>query len=292
TRLLLKSGATINEMNTVRKHISRVKGGFLASLLYPATVMGFVISDVVGNDLSTIASGPLTPDKSTFKDALKIFKKYQIGPPKNVLNYLENGMENPRLETPKPGEKYFEKVSVKIIADHKTALNQAVEKAKKLGLKVVAMKKEITGEAREEARKFIAKAKRGTLLIGCGETTVTCTGTGCGGRNQEFVLAGLQHLKEGQILLSIGTDGVDGFCPEEVAGAIGDESTLETASQKGLKLESHLKNNDSYNFFKRAGGLIKTGATGTNLGDLMMLLSGPRKPCGGLSRFIIKTRRN
>lgn len=273
TRQLLKSGATINEMNVVRKHLSQVKGGRLAALLYPATVLGFVISDVVGNDLSTITSGPLTPDKSTFKDAIKIFKKYKIVAPKSVQEYLQKGLVDKRLETPKPGEKYFTKVFVKILADHKTVLKKTIEKAKELGLKTAVIKKEVTGEARDEARKFIAKGKKGKLLIACGETTVTCCGNGCGGRNQEFVLAGLQYLKPGQILLSIGTDGVDGVCPEPIAGAVADGTTLKIAAKKKLKIQDFLKNNDSYNFFRHTGGLIKTGPTGTNLGDLMMLLT-------------------
>ena len=272
TRALLKSGATINEMNVVRKHLSQVKGGLLAALLYPATVLGFVISDVVGNDLSTIASGPLTPDKSTFKDAIKILKKYKIVAPKNVQEYLQKGLSDKILETPKPGEKYFKKVFVKILAVNKTVLKKAVEKAKKLDLKVIALNGEITGEARDEARKFVAKAKKGKLLIACGETTVTCCGNGHGGRNQEFVLAGLKHLKRGQTLLSIGTDGVDGVCPEPIAGAIADESNLKTAESKKLNISAFLKNNDSYSFFKSTDGLIKTGPTGTNLGDLMLLL--------------------
>lgn len=272
TRALLKSGATINEMNVVRKHLSQVKGGLLAALLYPAIVLGFVISDVVGNDLSTIASGPLTPDKSMFADALRIIKKYRIKAPKSVLEHLTRGVNNKKMETPKPKEKYFKKVFVKILAGHKTALNKAKERVQELGLKVTIINKEITGEARDEARKFVAKGKKGRLLIACGETTVTCCGNGCGGRNQEFVLAGLKYLKPGQTLLSIGTDGVDGVCPEKVAGAIADAETLAAAKKKNLDLDKFLKNNDSYTFFKKAGGLIKTGPTGTNLGDLMLLL--------------------
>lgn len=294
THLLLKSGATINEMNVVRKHLSQVKGGNLAALLYPATVWGFVISDVVGNDLSTIASGPLTPDKTTFKDALKILKKYKIRAPKRVVEYLKKGLSEPKLETPKPSDKYFEKVKVKIVADHSTVLALAAKKARKLGLKVNVIKKPLTGECRDVAKRFVSviasthersecasssatkpqrTTKQSTLVIAGGETTVTCLGKGHGGRNQEFVLSGLRFLKPNQTLLSIGTDGVDGVCPEPIAGAIADCGTRKKALKLGLNLEKYLKNNDSYGFFCSAGGLIKTGPTGTNLGDLVLLLN-------------------
>ncbi len=265
TKSLLRSGAPIQEINVVRKHFSLVKGGRLASLLYPATVWGFVLSDVVGNDLSTIASGPLTPDPSTFSDALHILKKYRIKAPRSIL----------QLETPKPGEKYFKKVRIKILADHHTVGQKAAQAGKKMGLHITMINKPITGEARKASKSFIAHSKKNSLLIGFGETTVTVRGKGYGGRNQEFVLSGLKYLKKNQILLSIGTDGVDGICPEPIAGAIADFSTLERAEKLKLKTEHFLRANNSYAFFKKAGGLIKTGPTGTNLGDLMMLLDHP-----------------
>lgn len=272
TRALLKSGATINEINVVRKHLSQVKGGRLAALLYPATVLGFVISDVVGNDLSTIASGPLSPDKSTFKDVLKILEIYEIRIPRSISQYLECGLKDENLETPKPREKYFDKVKVQIIADHKTILEKALIKAKEMKLKIFTIDREITGEAREVARSFVARARRNALLIGAGETTVTCRGRGFGGRNQEFVLSGLKYTDDRQVLLSIGSDGVDGVGPEPIAGAIGDIVNFKNAQIANLNIDKHLKNNDSYSFFKKTGGLIKTGPTGTNLGDLMMIL--------------------
>ncbi len=274
TRALLKSGATIQEMNIVRKHLSQVKGGNLAALLYPATVWGFVISDVVGNDLSTIASGPISPDTSTFSDAIGILKKYNISAPKKVRGYLSKGVYDKKLETPKPGEKYFEKVQVKILADHSTVLKNAAKFALQLGLKVKIVPKLITGEAKHSAKTFVKMAKKNTLLIAGGETIVTCCKTpGFGGRNQEFVLSGLRYLKPNQTLISIGTDGIDGICPEPVAGAIADNSTLENAAKLNLKIDNFLKNNDSYSFFKKTKGLIKTGPTGTNLGDIMMVYS-------------------
>ncbi|MBI4994802.1 DUF4147 domain-containing protein [Candidatus Peregrinibacteria bacterium] len=276
TKALLKSGATINEMNVVRKHLSQVKGGNLAALFYPATVFGFVISDVVGNDLSTIASGPISPDKSTFSDAIRILKKYNIAAPKKVWAYLKQRTHDKKLETPKKGSKYFEKINIKILADHSTVLKNAADRARKLGLKIKIVPKLITGEARHAAKIFVKMARPKTLIIAGGETTVTCRGKiwkGCGGRNQEFVLSGLKYLKPNQTLLSIGTDGVDGICPEKIAGAIADKKILTSAQKQNLKIEDFLKRNDSYTFFKKTKGLIATGPTGTNLGDLMMLFS-------------------
>lgn len=265
TRDLLKSGATINEINVVRKHLSEVKGGRLAETLYPARVFGFVISDVVGNDLSTIASGPLSPDPSSIEEAVGILEKYKIPNSQKIKNSM--------TESPKPREKWFEDVSLTIIADHGTVLEKAYAQAKKIGLRVNAVKQPLTGEARDIAREFIKQGKKNTLTIACGETTVTCIGKGHGGRNQEFVLAAMKYLKPNQTILSLGTDGVDGMCPEAIAGAIGDSETVIAARKHHLNLDDFLKRNDSYTFFKKTGGLIKTGPTGTNLGDLVMLLS-------------------
>lgn len=276
TKVLLKSGATIQEINIVRKHLSQVKGGNLAALLYPVRVLGLVISDVIGNDVSTIASGPLSPDPSTFADAIRILQKYRIKSPPRVLKYLEIGIKNPKLETPKSGEKYFEKVSLKIIADHFTVLRKAKEQADKIGLRVQSMNQLIKGEAREVAKKFVKSTQatdKRTVFIAAGETTVTCRGKGFGGRNQEFVLSGLKYLQPNQILLSLGTDGVDGICPASIAGAIGDSAILASAQKQKLNIEKFLRNNDSYTFFKKTNGLIKTGPTRTNLGDLVLLLN-------------------
>lgn len=271
TKSLLRCGAGISEMNVVRKHLSQVKRGNLAALLYPATVWGFVISDVVGNNLSTIASGPLSPDKSTFTDAVRILKKYRIKTPSTVAKYLEHGKNNPKLETPKPGSKYFKKVEVKIIADHAAVLKKAIRKARKMGLKVTSLGSHITGEARKVARRFVMHGNN--MIIATGETTVTVRGKGFGGRNQEFVLAGLKYLKPHQTIVSIATDGVDGMCPEPIAGAIGDFNTLKKAQKLKLNTASFLRQNNSYTFFKKTNTLIKTGPTGTNLGDLIILIS-------------------
>lgn len=270
TKKLLKSGADIQEINTIRKHISQVKGGRFAQLLYPATVWGFVISDVIGNDLSTIASGPISPDQTTAQQALEILKKHNISEPKSVINYLQTA-------EPNPAPKYFKKVHITIIADHQTVIEKAQEKAKQLKLKTIIFPTLLSGEARDTAKNFVKNFRKitrtqPTLLIASGETTVTCKGTGQGGRNQEFVLAALPHLQPNQTLLSIGTDGVDGICPIKVAGAIADQSTKTQAKRQNLDLEKFLHNNDSYTFFKKTSGHIKTGPTGTNLGDLVLLI--------------------
>ena len=275
TRALLRCGATIQEINIVRKHLSQVKGGGLAALLHHATVCGFVISDVVGNDLSTIASGPLTPDPTTFTDALHVIKKYKLRVPASVRRYLEKGPKNPLLETPKPGSRYFTKVTTKIVADHMTTAKKALEKANAMKIKVIMLKEPITGEARHVAEKLLLpQAKKNTLLIACGETTVNCKGNGYGGRNQEVVLGALKHLSDDQTILSIGTDGVDGMCPENVAGAIGDVALRKAGDELKLSIADYLRRNDSYCYFKQTHGLIKTGRTGTNLGDLMLLMVG------------------
>lgn len=273
TKELLKSGANIQEMNIVRKHLSQIKGGRLAKLLYPAKVMAFVISDVVGNDLSTISSGPLSPDKSTFSDALKVLKKYKIRTPANVYKYLEAGQKNPEMETSKSSEKFFKNVKIEIIADNSTVAKMAANKAKQLGLKCIVLKNPVIGEAKDEAKLFVKKARKKSLIIATGETTVSCRGSGWGGRNQEFALSALRYINPNQTVLSIGTDGVDGICPKDIAGVIADFEIIEKAKKNKLIIGDFLRNNDSYSFFKRCGGQIETGKTGTNIGDLMLLYS-------------------
>lgn len=276
TKKLLKCGATINEINTVRKHISQVKGGNFAKLLYPAKVYAYVISDVIGNDLSIIASGPLSPDPSTFKEALSILKKYKITPSGSIQKHLENGLKNKEPETPKTKEKFFKNIKIKVISDHTTSANFAFKKAAQLKLNGKIISTSLSGESRVVAQKFVKtlhKSHKNTLLIATGETTVTIQGRGFGGRNQELVLAALPHLKENQTILSIGTDGVDGICPQKTAGAIADQETLRKAKSNHLDPIKYLQNNDSYTFFKKVGGQIKTGPTGTNVGDLILLLN-------------------
>lgn len=293
TQQLLKAGAPIQELNTVRKQLSQVKGGHFAEILYPATVWGLVISDVIGNDLSLIASGPISRNKSTPQNALNILKKYKIEVPKKVLEILQ------ARKTAKFKSLKSKNVHVDIIADHFSALNAAVEKAKKLNLKVTSSKKLIQGEAGKVAPALLRKIKTKAgaasktfqkhIFIVSGETTVTCKGGGYGGRNQEFVLSGLKYLQaknesgknvsavstlSNYCILSIGTDGVDGICPEPIAGAIGHQTILQSAQKQHLKIDDFLNHNDSYTFFKKTNGLIKTGPTGTNLGDLILIFGG------------------
>lgn len=253
TKLLLKKGAAINEINTVRKHISQIKGGQLAKALYPAKTICLALSDVVKDDPSVIASGPLSPDRTTKKDALKILKKYKI--PHNFS----------LAETPDAKDPCFKNIDYRIIANHKTVILAAQEIAKTMKLKTYAYSHSLTGEARKIGPKLIKQSKKG-LLIAAGETTVDVKGTGKGGRNQELVLSTLPYLKPNQIILSVGTDGVDGITPEKVAGAIADCKTKNRESKK------FLENNDSYNFFLDKKSLIKTGPTQQNLGDLIMIL--------------------
>jgi len=255
TSALLKSGATIQEINTIRKHLSQIKGGFLAKALYPATCLNLVISDVLGDDLSSIASGPLSPDPTTCEDAIKIFQKYKIPLPKQQL-----------VETPKPSDKFFKNIKSKILANHETAAKTAEKIIKRKKLKPIILDANLKGECRVKAKETALKiTKKNAIYILTGETTVTVEGKGAGGRNQEFVLAGIMANPKIE-LLSIGTDGVDGICPEKIAGAVANHSTLE----KGINPLPYLQNNDSYHFFKKTGGLIKTGPTGTNLGDLVL----------------------
>ncbi len=281
TKQLLKAGAPIQELNTVRKQISSVKGGKFAEILYPATVWGLVISDVIGNDLSSIASGPISEDSSTPADALKILEKYNVKASSKIIKKLEDSKaankSKKEIGNFKKAE-IFKNVKIKIIADHFTALKFAAEKAKKMGFKVTVSKELIQGEAKDVASKWLNEAENNnsnndnSIFIAAGETTVTCKGSGYGGRNQEFVLSALPHFKKDQIMLSIGTDGIDGICPELIAGVIGTTQNVEIAKKMGLEIPKFLAKNDSYTFFKKTGGLIKTGATGTNLGDLILIM--------------------
>jgi len=266
--LLLASGATINEINCVRKHLSRVKGGRLAELIAPAQTTGLVISDVVGNDLSSIASGPLSPDPTTFEQALAIVERYGLKVPTAVRQYLERGHHGAEEETPKPGSDIFAKTKLTIVADHNTVVQKTLEAARRRGVSAIVQDSPISGEARQAGAQFAAAAAPGSLTVAAGETTVTCTGSGKGGRNQEFVLGGLDALPEDATLLSLGTDGIDGVCPKETAGALIDKELAST----GPSPTPYLNNNDSYHYFQKVGGLIITGPTGNNLGDLALIL--------------------
>jgi glycerate 2-kinase len=281
TRLLLHCGASIHEINGVRKHISRIKGGQLARLAYPATLLTLILSDVIGDDLDVIGSGPTVPDRSTFAEARAIFEKYGIWNklPVSVRERFRDFAE----ETPKPGDKIFEKTRNVIVGSNALAIDAAAEEARRLGFHTLVLSTFVEGEAREVARVHAAIAKeiqssgrpvpRPACLISGGETTVTVRGRGLGGRNQEFALAAaidIAGFGDNMLILSAGTDGTDG--PTDAAGAIADSTTLERAQALGLDAAAFLRSNDSYHFFEATADLIKTGPTGTNVADLQIIL--------------------
>ncbi len=284
TQLLLDCGADIKEINTIRKHISQIKGGWLAKLAYPSTVIGFILSDVVGDPLDVIASGPTVPDFSTFEEAWEILKKYdlvdKIVP--SIRRHLLLGKEAKIEETPKPGDLAFEKVHHFLIGSNILALRAAEKEASSYGFHTLILSSSIVGETREAARFHSAIAKevissanpipRPACLISGGETTVTIKGHGLGGRNQEFALAAALEIDgiEKIVLLSGGTDGTDG--PTDASGAIADHTTLHRARSMGLDAKAYLENNNAYPFFKKLGDLLITGPTRTNVMDVRILL--------------------
>ncbi|MCK5782853.1 MAG: glycerate kinase [Desulfobacterales bacterium] len=286
TRVLLACGATIHEINTIRKHLSIIKGGGLARVVYPATLITLILSDVVGDDLDSIASGPCVPDPTTFADCKAIFEKYSLENviPPSILSHIESGIAGHVAETPKAGQNFFKKTQNVIIANNSGALLLAKDKAEKLGYNTLLLSSMIEGEARDVAANHMAIAReikihgsplqQPACILSGGETTVKIKGKGKGGRNQEFVLAaaiemtGLTNIT----VLSAGTDGSDG--PTDAAGAFADDTTLASAMESGLDAQYYLDNNDSYNFFDRLDDLYKTGATKTNVMDLRIILIG------------------
>jgi glycerate 2-kinase len=285
TQLLLKAGADIQELNTVRKHISRIKGGKFAELAYPAKVLSLILSDVIGDPLDVIASGPTSPDQTTFADAIQVIQRYCLADkiPANVLEILFRGYKGDISETPKEGNSVFQTVENIIIGSNRKAIEMAKEEASALGYQVVVLSSELKGEARDAgvwlAREAISRQRHchekhgGPLcLLAGGETTVTVRGGGLGGRNMELALAFVLGLKgtSGITLLSAGTDGTDG--PTDAAGAIVDGETLIKAAAKVLDPDDFLTRNDSYSFFKAVGGLMITGPTGTNVMDIQIIL--------------------
>ena len=286
TQLLLKCGAAIEEINCLRKHLSGIKGGRLARSAYPAMVISLILSDVIGDRLDTIASGPTVPDPSTFQDAWQIIQKYNLERelPPSVTQHLQRGLRGEIPETPKAGEVIFARVFNFIVGNNFKALKAAEEKGKQLGYNTLILSSCVQGEAREIAKFYAALAKEiklshtplppPCLLISGGETTVTIRGEGKGGRNQEMALSFAQEIKgiKDVLFLSAGTDGTDG--PTDAAGAFAEGDTLERGEQKGLRAREFLANNDSYHFFKVLGDLLITGPTGTNVMDLHLLLVG------------------
>lgn len=254
-RRMLTSGATIQEFNTVRKHVDSVKGGRFAEHCFPATVVSLLVSDVPGNDLSFIASGPTVFDATTVKDAQKVLTKYGLP-------------QVPVSETPKDAA-LFRKVHNIIVLDNEKAVDVMKAEASGLKLKPIVLAMNITGEARQTGQRLLAKLGKRTAVIAAGETTVTVRGKGKGGRNQELVLGSLKELAtmKNACLASMGTDGRDN---SDAAGAIADETTLKKAQRLKLDVDAFLKTNDSYAFWKKLKQHIVTGPTGTNVADVMV----------------------
>ena len=276
TRLLLKSGAEINEINTVRKHLSRIKGGQLGKYFFPATVISLIISDVIGNDLGAIASGPTVPDKSTFDDAFRILSTYNLwnDVPESVQQYIEEGQAGRKPETPES----LSNCKNYIIGDNRLALEAMAKRAKQLGLNPVIVTAEQRGEPGDVAVKrtqeiLDGKYKDYNVIIIGGETTPKLPPShGKGGRNQHFAASSILAMKNypGQwVLASVGTDGSD-FLPD-VAGAIVDNYSLKRAKEKGLDVQDYINRYDTYSLFKELNeSIIITGPTGTNVGDVMV----------------------
>ena len=281
---LLSLGAEIHDLNTVRKHLSAIKGGRLAAA-HAGRTMTFALSDVVGDDLSSIGSGPTVPDPTTYADALAALDRYggRATYPAAVVDRLVRGAGGRVSETPKPGDSRFARSTATVIGGIRTAMHGARTAAESLGYVVHVVDKPITGEASLAAHDLLAYVGRvGTpaghlCIISGGETTVRTAGSGKGGRNQEFALAlarGLDRLGRRVVAASVGTDGVDG--PTDAAGAIVDSTTVQRASDAGAgDVERYLREHNSYLFFDLLGDLIRTGPTGTNVGDLQVLLVGP-----------------
>jgi hydroxypyruvate reductase len=286
TRSLLACGATIHEINTIRKHLSRAKGGQLARAAHPAGVLSLILSDVVGDDLDVIGSGPTVPDRSSFLDTREIFQRYEIWDrlPAAVRTRVSEGVQGVLPETPKPGDPAFERCSQVLVGSCLRALKAAAEDAERLGYRSLILSSKIEGEAREVAKAFAAMAKEvissqhplqpPACLLAGGETTVTLQGDGRGGRNQEFVLSGAIALDgtDRVVLLAGGTDGTDG--PTDAAGALADGFTIRKAKELGMDPHAFLKRSDSYHFFKPLDDLIITGPTRTNVMDVYMVLVG------------------
>jgi len=284
TTLLLNCGATIHEINALRKQISSVKGGRLARLAYPSTLISLILSDVIGDNLDVIASGPTVPDTRSFHDCLKIINKYKLKEeaPRTVIEYIEKGCIGGHEETPKPDDTVFERTQNVIIGNNIAAVKAANQKSLDLGYNTLILSTYIHGETEEVAKVHTAIAEeilssgnpieKPACIISGGETTVTIEGKEKGGRNQEFALAAAIHIEglKDVVVLSAGTDGTDG--PTDAAGATADGTTVSRAYGLGLDPYAYLSDNDSYNFFKPLGDLLITGPTYTNVMDVRVLL--------------------
>jgi hydroxypyruvate reductase len=280
----MSHGADIYELNTVRKHLSAIKGGRLASASR-AGVLTLVVSDVVGDDLSVIASGPTVADDSTFADALQVLSRRGglSAYPAGVVAHIRDGAASRIPETPKSGDAGLARARARVIGPQRGAIEGAKRAAERLGYHVHVVPDPITGEARlaavshlEALTRSLPSWPRPLCVISSGETTVTVTGPGRGGRNQEFALAlapSLERIGPRVVAASIGTDGIDG--PTDAAGALVDPTTVSRARVSGLRpIDTYLADNNAYEFFARLGDLIFTGPTNTNVGDLQVVLVG------------------
>jgi hydroxypyruvate reductase len=288
SEILMHAGAAIHELNSVRKHLSTLKGGGLARLLKHATVVSLALSDVVGDDIATIASGPTAPDPTTFSDCMEVFRKLGVADrmPRSVAARMKQGIDGRIGETLKRADPDFKEVPSLIIGNNATACSAAVKAAKRAGYHSMVLTSRLEGDTASAAGLHMSVLKeilqqgrplsRPACVISGGETTVEVTGKGRGGRNQEFVLhcvPRLAKLEAPALVASLGTDGTDG--PTDAAGAFADNSTLTRSLKFGTTfLEQSLENNDSYAFFKRLGNLIVTGPTRTNVMDLHIMLVG------------------
>ncbi len=288
TMLLLASGATIQEVNAVRKHLSAVKGGRLAEAFAPADVLSLVLSDVMGDDLDAIASGPTVPDPVSWERAKRILVERGVWDraPESVRRAFAQGLSGARPDTPKPGSPVFAHARTALVGNNILALRGAEAEARRRGYATLLLTSRLEGEAREAAKLFVSLAgdiaqygtplRRPACILSGGETTVTLKGKGLGGRNQEMALAALSALDASRpghgdmVFLSAGTDGNDG--PTDAAGAFASMELRGKAAEQGLDPHAWLEDNDSYHFFDRVGGLLKTGSTGTNVCDMQILL--------------------
>ncbi len=288
SQLLLSSGASIQQINCVRKHLSQLKGGQIAKLAAPADCHAIILSDVLGDDLSTIASGPTVADPTTFADAIHILKAKKIWAevPVSVRTLLEQGNNGEIKETPKPGENFFKKTSYTLIGSNSISFRAITEAVKSHRYKIDIFNDQLSGEARNIAEQLVLylielmehSFPQATAILAGGETTVTVKGTGQGGRNQEmalaFAIAAEKHQLKGKwVFLSAGTDGIDGST--DAAGGLVDPGTLSRIRKAKANPDKRLNNNDSYSALKKSDDLIITGATGTNVADFQILLFQP-----------------
>ncbi len=284
TDILLRCGATIREINALRKHLSALKGGRLARLASPSTVLSLILSDIVGDPVDAIASGPTAPDATTFRDCMDILKRYEIvkQTPKAIFAFIKRGMKGAIAETPKKGDQAFLRTHNVIVGNNLKSLKAASQKATQLGYNTLILSSMIEGETRDAAQfhAFVGKeilrscnpVSSPACIISGGETTVTIRGSGLGGRNQEFALASAIEIDalKNTVVLSAGSDGTDG--PTDAAGAFSDSSTVKRAKKKKMNPFAYLENNDSYHFFKKLDDLIVTGPTNTNVMDIRIML--------------------